>query len=279
MDGPLALDSGTDHADPVRRLLSLGEPADYDPANWPDYLAGSGLGPQHIDALIRLACDEDLNEADPDTPEVWAPLHAWRALGQLRAEEAVGPLLSMLAFLEDDNSADLELPAVFGMIGPAALPQLAGYAADPSNPTYPSATALNGIKEIAKLHPASRAACVDALVRMLAPGGRRDRYLAGFAVSALLDLRAVEAIDVMRDAFRRDVIEPSVAGDVEDIEIELGLRQRRATEPRYSLLHALQPALPRPDRTIEVVPRREKVGRNDPCPCGSGKKYKKCCLH
>ena len=25
--------------------------------------------------------------------------------------------------------------------------------------------------------------------------------------------------------------------------------------------------------------RREKVGRNDPCPCGSGKKYKQCCIH
>ncbi len=24
--------------------------------------------------------------------------------------------------------------------------------------------------------------------------------------------------------------------------------------------------------------KQEKVGRNDPCPCGSGKKYKKCCL-
>ena len=23
--------------------------------------------------------------------------------------------------------------------------------------------------------------------------------------------------------------------------------------------------------------RSEKIGRNDPCPCGSGKKYKKCC--
>jgi len=22
----------------------------------------------------------------------------------------------------------------------------------------------------------------------------------------------------------------------------------------------------------------DKTGRNDPCPCGSGKKYKKCCL-
>ena len=23
---------------------------------------------------------------------------------------------------------------------------------------------------------------------------------------------------------------------------------------------------------------KSKIGRNDPCPCGSGKKYKKCCL-
>jgi preprotein translocase subunit SecA len=30
-------------------------------------------------------------------------------------------------------------------------------------------------------------------------------------------------------------------------------------------------------RTVQQVVRSaEKVGRNDPCPCGSGKKYKKC---
>lgn len=28
-----------------------------------------------------------------------------------------------------------------------------------------------------------------------------------------------------------------------------------------------------------LVRDTEKTGRNDPCPCGSGKKYKKCCLH
>ena len=27
----------------------------------------------------------------------------------------------------------------------------------------------------------------------------------------------------------------------------------------------------------QVVRGTAKVGRNDPCPCGSGKKYKKCC--
>ena len=29
----------------------------------------------------------------------------------------------------------------------------------------------------------------------------------------------------------------------------------------------------------EPVVKEKKVGRNDPCPCGSGKKYKKCCLN
>ncbi|MBS4537120.1 SEC-C domain-containing protein [Clostridium sp. D2Q-11] len=32
------------------------------------------------------------------------------------------------------------------------------------------------------------------------------------------------------------------------------------------------------DKTVIVV-KENKIGRNDPCPCGSGKKYKKCCLN
>ena len=38
---------------------------------------------------------------------------------------------------------------------------------------------------------------------------------------------------------------------------------------------------PRPTFEVPFAPRinrGEKVGRNDPCPCGSGKKFKKCCL-
>ena len=32
------------------------------------------------------------------------------------------------------------------------------------------------------------------------------------------------------------------------------------------------------DETIKKQPKKsEKIGRNDPCPCGSGKKYKQCC--
>ena len=31
------------------------------------------------------------------------------------------------------------------------------------------------------------------------------------------------------------------------------------------------------EKTSKTLVKPPKVGRNDPCPCGSGKKYKKCC--
>lgn len=37
-------------------------------------------------------------------------------------------------------------------------------------------------------------------------------------------------------------------------------------------------AAPKTSRSVKPFVRTEaKVGRNDPCPCGSGKKFKKCC--
>ena len=39
------------------------------------------------------------------------------------------------------------------------------------------------------------------------------------------------------------------------------------------------PTQSRSDSKPEPIRNREqKVGRNDPCPCGSGKKYKNCCM-
>ena len=34
---------------------------------------------------------------------------------------------------------------------------------------------------------------------------------------------------------------------------------------------------PSMEGSVQPARKGEKVGRNDPCPCGSGKKYKKCC--
>ncbi|WP_444884058.1 preprotein translocase subunit SecA [Microbulbifer sp. PSTR4-B] len=61
------------------------------------------------------------------------------------------------------------------------------------------------------------------------------------------------------------------------------LEQRRLEEQRkqqLELQHAEASAIPesQPQQQAAPVPERRgpKVGRNDPCPCGSGKKYKQC---
>ena len=53
--------------------------------------------------------------------------------------------------------------------------------------------------------------------------------------------------------------------------------------PYVARLAALRRAGQPPDRLMtmvqaEDVEARPKAGRNDPCPCGSSPKYKKCCL-
>uniref|UniRef100_UPI00389271CE YecA family protein n=1 Tax=Acinetobacter baumannii TaxID=470 RepID=UPI00389271CE len=34
-----------------------------------------------------------------------------------------------------------------------------------------------------------------------------------------------------------------------------------------------------PFRPVTMIREMSKIGRNEQCPCGSGKKYKKCCLN
>jgi preprotein translocase subunit SecA len=50
------------------------------------------------------------------------------------------------------------------------------------------------------------------------------------------------------------------------------LAESRAQQEQVANTPVGQPA--RPSTVRRVQP---KVGRNDPCPCGSGKKYKRCC--
>jgi len=54
---------------------------------------------------------------------------------------------------------------------------------------------------------------------------------------------------------------------------------RRAPPPPAAAEGAAQqrPGLPRPPSAKKGDAKAGKVGRNSPCPCGSGKKYKKCC--
>jgi uncharacterized protein YecA (UPF0149 family) len=52
--------------------------------------------------------------------------------------------------------------------------------------------------------------------------------------------------------------------------------RRKEAEYKKQLPADDEPPLPPP---VEPIHRASaEIGRNDPCPCGSGKKFKQCCL-
>jgi len=97
-----------------------------------------------------------------------------------------------------------------------------------------------------------------------------------------------------REGFRMfnemlETIEDRVTGIIFKVRLEAGVRARSVwTVSRIAHDEVGQFAMAERQRAAAQAPQGEprvkqirlehpKVGRNDPCPCGSGKKYKKCC--
>jgi hypothetical protein len=179
-----------DYADPVRHLLDIGEVAVGVPADWPDYPVTYGLRRDHAAELTRLACDEALHWGDTDGPPLWAPVHAWRALAQLGAEGCVAPLVAALKLDRDDDAALIELPIVFGMIGPAALPPIAAALAEASGEEAQVPTLVSAVLEIARRHRPCRDTCIAALRDLRATKARTHPLLSSFADAGLQALGA-----------------------------------------------------------------------------------------
>lgn len=278
---------------PLDRLLRLGEPKGL--AFTLDYRT-LGLASEHVPELLRMVLDEELHTAPGKSPLVWAPVHAWRALASLKAETAIEPLLNLLQRIDDhdDDWVNSEVPHVLGEIGSAALDPVTVYLADPAHKEWARVAAAEALGKIGEQHVELRAECISRLSAQLEKHADQSETLNAFLVSPLLDLKAREALPAMERAFAAGHVDESVAGDYEDVEIELGVKPQRQHPPKPNDLTELRDKLwplvaarPVPDAIMDapIGPVRPpqpylspgKTGRNDPCPCGSGKKYKKCC--
>ncbi len=256
------------HQKKVGILFELGE-VQINRTRWPDYRL-YGFGQDDIDDLLELAVDLSLHGAPVESNEVWAPLHAWRAIGQLADLRAIEPLLRMFDRLCEDDWAMEELPVVLAMMGPKAIGPITDFVDDSSHKEYARMMAVDALEEIAKRSPSARSQVVTIITDYLERPDRNTSALNGFAVSSLITLNAKESIDTLRRLYANGNVDISVCGDIEDVEIALGLRTRRNTpSPDLRQLYGL---------SARHGISRQKTGRNDPCPCGSGKKYKKCCL-
>jgi HEAT repeat protein len=211
----------TDYAPPLDQFLTLGEPEPGRAVDWPNYVQEFGLEPEDIPELIRLATDADLHTEDTTSPSVWAPVHAWRALGQLRAEAAVEPLLRLLDDEDDDWGAE-ELPKVFTLIGPAALPPLIAYLTDPERPVWGRSRTVGGLETIATQYPETRDDVIAAIRRQLEAFQDTDPVLNGYLIDLLLQFKVADALPLIEQVFAADRVDPLFIGR-EDMQEAFGM--------------------------------------------------------
>jgi preprotein translocase SecA subunit len=85
-----------------------------------------------------------------------------------------------------------------------------------------------------------------------------------------------ELFEGMMQQFQADVVEKIFTVQIarqEDVE---RLQERRRPQPMQMVMSGGGGPQRQPGKVTTVRRDADKVGRNDPCPCGSGKKYKKC---
>ena len=123
-----------------------------------------------------------------------------------------------------------------------------------------------------------------------------DSELIGLIVWQLLDLDATELLPLIKKIYDKGIAGEGVCGIYDDVEKSFKEKDKRDKKEeimtiaeRYKHIVSTWAGYKEDEEEEEEeyeeiddnmpLIKSPKVGRNDPCPCGSGKKYKKCCLN
>jgi hypothetical protein len=212
------------YLDPVKKLLTFGDPRNF--KAWPDYLE-LGFMDRHVPDLIRMASDPGLHSADSESLEVWAPVHAWRTLGQLQADRAVDALLALWQDAGADEGYDDwlldDMPHALALIGAPAIPALKAYLLNLDNDEQARAAAAYTFRLMGNQYPDLRERSVSILAAALERYQENSAVLNGSLAADLVDLNAVEAASVIKAAYYARKVDLLVQGQWSDVAEQLHL--------------------------------------------------------
>ena len=238
--------------------------------------------------MAILSSEVENYESNPMT---WMECFATRLVGEMRLEAAVPLLVGKLK----DDGGDLmneECQRSFVMVGTDAVVEAIcqGFTAAPCHYRLYASSALANIRSDLVVRR-----CLE-LLRQEQSGEMVEANL----ILAVLQNFSSDGIERGRqysltasNEVRTELLATATLTGVSFPELEAWKAdEERAAEDRKQRREMLSvPSKKRPPEPgslpalgdlidpdpVSPITREEKVGRNDPCPCGSGKKYKKCC--
>ena len=226
-----------------------------------------------------------------DDPAYELSAYAIFLLAQFQEKKAFPKLLQMLTL--DKDSLELEFGDMITNMGnilystyDGNLSAAKAIITDRSLDPFAREAPLNLLEGLFRDGRLSREEIVDFLRERLAllGDGENEEIFGSMVVSLIADNDLYELAEDVRESFRLEKIDLMHLGDFDNFfdylynETKHGKYTRLITNTAQELsgwtcFKEEKPSKPSMNDILSW-----KVGRNDPCPCGSGKKFKKCCL-
>jgi hypothetical protein len=221
---------------PLDKLLTYTDIEERNPFSKISYTETFGIGPEHIPELIRMATDDYLSSDDANYFEFAAPVHALNALEELHAEAAIEPLLVLYdKAAQKHNEWMLEtLVDVYTTIGPVVLPSFEQFLADLSHEELARGYVAEIVSRISERYPETRTECIALISRRLENFAVNELDFNTSLISSLLGMQAVEAVPLMQEVYASGRVDESWCGTWDQVQYELGLKERPAKEERSS---------------------------------------------
>jgi hypothetical protein len=259
------------------------------------------MTPVLLSALQKVAEDPEEMEREPN---LMLPTYAMFLLAQFR-EQAAYPLLAKFFSTPGDLCLDTTgdlvteyLDRILASVCHNDVEPVKRMVEDPAVNEYVRSACLRTLTILVLEEKLSRAQVIDYF-RSLFHGKleREPDFIWSALVVACCDLYPEELVHDIEQAYDDGLVD-SFHIRIESVRDALAEGQeevlQRSRQYRGGLIEDTvaemswwacfkedtdAPTSAYPATEKQPVVKGKKVGRNDPCPCGSGKKYKKCCLH
>lgn len=229
----------------------------------------------------------EAGEHDPDDQGTFFALFL---LGELREPKAYPLFLELLRFPnagDDEILGDVQTQYMHKLLAAVAggdTRKLLALAENQEADEFSRAAAVSALLVQLNAGEHSRDEVVEQFRQLFRTTERKQSAFWNCLIDDAADLQAVELLDDIKSAIQEGLPEHEMSmQEIEDIirrpsaESYLGNQQNQPLGDWMSELEEWsfedEPEVPAQKPAVST-----KISRNDPCPCGSGKKHKKCCM-